>query len=397
MFQLLKNDKNMAIIALIAIVNALGYGIIIPILYSYSKKFGLSDFENGLLFALFSLCQFISTPIIGRLSDKYGRKPLLTISIAGTAVSFFIMAFAPSAIFLFLARALDGITAGNIPVALAVISDTATENNRTRAFGIISAAFGFGFVFGPAISAFTVGYSSAAPFLIAGTVSVVAVVMTALFLPETNKHIGEVKQGKIFDFKRLWHALFDPNVGPTFLITLFYFLAFSCALIYGFQPFTKQVLHLTTSQNAELFTLFGGVGLISQLFLVHRIAKFLGTKRAFAFGLTSTGVAMFIMFLSHSILLFAAASIILGLVNGIAQTLIPAILSQETDATSQGSVMGLNASYQSIGMIVGPILGGVLATMFIALPFLAGSIIMIICLALTTQIMKPGAKKESAF
>ena len=122
--QKLSENRNLAIIAVIAVVNALGYGIIIPILYSYSRKFGLSDFQNGLLFALFSLCSFLSTPLIGRLSDKYGRKPLLVISITGTAISFIIAAFAPSAIFLFLARALDGITAGNIPVASAVISDT---------------------------------------------------------------------------------------------------------------------------------------------------------------------------------------------------------------------------------------------------------------------------------
>src|SRR5438270_122372 len=100
-----KNNRNLLIIALIALVNMLGYGIVIPILYAYSKKFGLSDFQNGLLFATFSICQFIATPIIGRLSDKYGRKPLLLISIIGTAASFFTMAFAPNALFLFVARA----------------------------------------------------------------------------------------------------------------------------------------------------------------------------------------------------------------------------------------------------------------------------------------------------
>src|SRR5438132_4735839 len=113
---MLKTNRNLAIISLIALVNMLGYGIIIPILYAYSKKFGLSDFQNGLLFAMFSICQFIATPIIGRLSDKFGRKPMLLLSISGTAASFFLMAFAPSAIFLFIARGLDGLTAGNIPV-----------------------------------------------------------------------------------------------------------------------------------------------------------------------------------------------------------------------------------------------------------------------------------------
>src|SRR4051812_29218964 len=151
-------NRNLFIIALIVMVNMLGYGIIIPILYAYSKKYGLSDFENGLLFSIFSICQFISTPIIGRLSDKYGRRPMLLVSILGTAISFFMMAFAPNALFLGLARALDGLTAGNIPVAFAVISDSTKPEERAKAFGLIGSAFNFGFVFGPAISALTVGF-----------------------------------------------------------------------------------------------------------------------------------------------------------------------------------------------------------------------------------------------
>src|SRR5690348_6115429 len=149
---MVKGNRNLLIIALIALVNMLGYGIVIPILYAYSRKYGLSDFQNGLLFAIYSVCQFASTPIIGRLSDKYGRRPMLLLSIIGTAISFFMMAFAPNALFLFLARALDGLTAGNIPVAFAVISDTTTPEERPKAFGLVGAAFSFGFVFGPAIS-----------------------------------------------------------------------------------------------------------------------------------------------------------------------------------------------------------------------------------------------------
>src|SRR6266700_4471035 len=186
-------NRNLFIIALIALVNMLGYGIVIPILYAYSKKYGLSDFQNGLLFAMFSICQFISTPIIGRLSDKYGRRPLLLISIAGTAVSFFTMAFAPNALFLFIARALDGLTAGNIPVAFAVISDSTKTEERAKAFGLIGSAFSFGFIFGPAISALTLGFGASVPFIIAGIITIIAAVLTAVYLPETNQHMGEVQ------------------------------------------------------------------------------------------------------------------------------------------------------------------------------------------------------------
>lgn len=240
---MLKN-KNLFVIAIIVIVNALGYGIIIPVLYSYSLKYGLNDFQNGLLFSLFSICQFIATPLIGRLSDKYGRKPLLLISIGGTALSFFITAFAPSAIWLFIARALDGITAGNLPVASAVISDTTTSADRAKGFGIIGASFGFGFIFGPAISAFTLPWGKGAPFLVAGIVTLAAVLLTWLILPETNKHIGEVRGGKLFDFVGLFKTLWDPQVEKTLIITLLYACAFAL-FIYGFQPFAVKMLLLS--------------------------------------------------------------------------------------------------------------------------------------------------------
>jgi MFS family permease len=394
---MLKTNRNILIIALIALVNMLGYGIIIPIMYAYSKKFGISDFQNGLLFAVFSICQFISTPIIGRLSDKYGRKPLLLISITGTALSFFLMAFAPSAIFLFLARALDGITAGNIPVAFAVISDSTKPQERAKAFGIIGAAFNFGFVFGPAIAALTVGFGESVPFLFAGVVTVVAVLMTALYLPETNKHLGEVQTGKLFDLPKLWKTLFDPNVGVTFLISLVFFLAFSCAIIYGFQPFTLNILHMSPSENALLFTMFGVLGLISQTFLVGLATKKLGMKKAFRSSIMLTAVSFGLMFLSRSLALFVVASAILALANSVAQTLIPTILSQETDEKSQGSIMGLNTSYQSIGMIVGPILGGAVATTSIPNSFLVGAALMVVCFFLSFYVLRPGVKKESAF
>jgi MFS family permease len=392
-----KYHRNVLIVALVAMVNMLGYGIVFPILYAYSLKFGLNDFQNGLLFAIFSICQFISTPIIGRLSDKYGRRPMLLVSIIGTAVSFFMMAFAPSAIFLFLARALDGLTAGNVPVIFAVVSDSTKPEERAKAFGLIGSAFSFGFIFGPAISALTLGYGQAMPFLIAGGITIIATILTALFLPETNSHMGEVKKAKLFDFAKMWHTLFDPNVGVTFLISLVYFLAFSCAILYGFQPFTLNVLEMTQSENALLFTMFGTVGFLTQTFVVGRVSQKFGMKKAFSASMIFTALSFLIMFVSRSIPIFVIASIILALFNSISQTLIPTILSQEADAKSQGTIMGLNASYQSIGMIFGPILGGVVASWMVPLPFLVGSILVVFCFALTFKVLRPGVRQESAF
>ncbi len=390
------NNRNLLIISLVAIVNALGYGIIIPILYTYSQKYGLSDFQNGLLFSLFSIFQFFSTPIIGRMSDKYGRKPLLIISILGTAVSFFMSAFAPSAIFLFIARALDGLTAGNVPVASAVISDTTTMEERTKGFGIIGASFGFGFVFGPAISALTVGIFPSLPFIIAGVVSLVAVVITAIFLPETNRHIGEVKHGRLFDLGKLYHALFDPNIGATLLITLFYFLGLFL-FIYAFQPYAVKILKLEANQISLLFTMFGVIGLITQTLLVSRFTKKWGLKKTFVGAIVTSMFAFLVMFFIPILSMFIFSQAILSVANALMQTLVNTILSAETDAKSQGTILGLSASYMSIGQIFGPITGGILATISVPFPLVGSAVCSFICYLLSFHVLKPGVKKESAF
>ncbi len=381
-------------ISIIAVVNALGYGIIIPILYSYSQKFGLSDFQNGLLFASFSLCQFISTPVIGRLSDKYGRRPLLIISLLGTVGSFLMMAFAPSAIFLFLARALDGLTAGNIPVAMAVISDTTKPEDRAKGFGLIGAAFGFGFVAGPAISALTVGLGTAVPFLIAAAITIIAVILTAVILPETNKNMGEVKHTKMFDFPKLAKAIFDENVGKTLLVSLIFSIAFGL-LIYAYQPFSVKILGLDARHIALNFTIFGIVGLIAQALIIPKTVGKIEDKKILVGALMFSVLAFFGLFVARSYAVFILFSMFVSLSNAFVNPIIGTLLSKETDEKSQGEMMGVNASYVSIGTIVGPILGGALATLSIPMPFLGGSLFAVLCVVFAYQIFKKPAKVVS--
>lgn len=317
----------------------------------------------------------------------YGRKPLLVISLLGTVGSFLTMAFAPSAIFLFFARALDGLTAGNIPVAVAVISDTTKPEERARGFGIIGAAFGFGFVAGPAISAVTVGINPSIPFLIAAAITMISVILTWLVLPETNKHMGEIKHNKLFDFPKLIKAVKDENLGHTLLVSLVFSLAFGL-LIFAYQPFAVKVLALSPVQISINFTIFGIVGLIAQGFLIPQFSKRVTDKKLLVNSLIVAVIAFFAIFIAKSYLFFIIASILISVSNSFVQPLIQSLLSKETDEKSQGEIMGVNTSYMSIGTIFGPIIGGVLASLSIPSPFLGGSILSLVCVVIAWQIFK---------
>lgn len=383
-----KNTKRLLVTAAVTLVGALGYGIVIPILYPYSVKYGLSDFENGVLFSVFSICQFISTPIIGMLSDKYGRKPLLVISLIGTAFSFLIMAFAPNALFLFLARALDGFTAGNLPVAQAIISDTTSGKDRARGFGIIGACFGVGFIAGPTISAFTVGISLKLPFIIAAILSAIAVIMAIILLDETNTKMAEIKNKKLFDWRKLFSSIFEKNIGLTLLITFFWAFAFGM-FIYAFQPFSTKVLLLKPQHISLIFVLFGVIGFLSQIFLVGRLTKILGVLKAFNLALITLTISFILLFFTKNLYWLIFASIIMALSNSTVQTLTQTVLSEETPLERQGEIMGVNASYMSIGQIIGPMVAGALTLIAINYPFLMGGFFIFIAYIISTKIVLP--------
>lgn len=391
-----QQNKGLLAVSIITIVSTLGYGIVIPIWYSYAVKYGLNDFQNGLLFAVFSICQFISTPIIGRLSDKFGRRPLLLISILGTAISFFISAYAPNAIFLFLARALDGATAGNIPVAAAVISDSTPPEKRARGFGIIGASFGFGFLFGPIIASLSLGFGIHVPFIVAGTIAAIATALTFFILPETNSHIGEVAHEKLFNFKKLIESLFDKNIGKTLAISFLAATAFS-AFILAFQSYIVRVLHATPQQISLNFILIGVIGLISQAFIIPFVSKRVEDKKVLIFSLAWTGIVFLLLAFANNLIIFVALTLVNALGNGFIGPIIQSMLSKEVDAKSQGSIMGLNTSYASLGQILGPIIGGSMAVISITSPFILASIASIICVLLAIKILRQPSAPVSEF
>src|SRR5438445_8457504 len=177
--------RPLLIIFLTIFVNLVGFGIIIPLLPFYAESFGASPLVIGLLFAVFSLCQLASAPALGDLSDRYGRRPVLIFSLAGTVVSFVMLAMAHSVAMLFAARIVDGLSGGNISTARAYVADVTAPKDRARAYGLIGAAFGLGFIFGPALSGVLARISYVAPIWAAAALTLVATAMAWLWLPET--------------------------------------------------------------------------------------------------------------------------------------------------------------------------------------------------------------------
>src|SRR5437762_6172056 len=184
--------RPLLIIFLTIFVNLVGFGIIIPLLPFYAETFGASPIVVGLLFAVFSLCQLAAAPILGDLSDRYGRRPVLIFSLAGTVVSFVMLALAHSVAMLFVARIVDGLSGGNISTARAYVADVTEPKDRARAYGILGAAFGLGFIFGPALSGVLARVSYTAPIWAAAGITVVATIMAWVWLPETvhRAHAG---------------------------------------------------------------------------------------------------------------------------------------------------------------------------------------------------------------
>ena len=215
-------NRTFWIIALIAFINSLSLTILIPIIYLYGKEFGLNELQTSFLFSIYSVAQFFATPIIGKFSDRFGRKPLLIISLAGTVIANFLAGTATSATIFFLARLLDGLTGGNNSVAQAVISDVTNRENRAKGFGIFGAAFGLGFVLGPVISLLAQRISLGAAFLVSGVIAMVALLITIFFLPETIKNKAEIAHN-IFDLGlgNLIKGLVIPRVGILLVINFF--------------------------------------------------------------------------------------------------------------------------------------------------------------------------------
>ncbi|KKJ01308.1 MFS transporter [Prochlorothrix hollandica] len=366
------------VIALIAFINSVSFTIIIPILYPYAKELGLTDFEASLLTTAYAISQFLATPILGRLSDAWGRKPLLIASLIGTVVANLISSVATVAWVLFAARILDGLTGGNNSIANAIISDSTEPQERPKAFGLFDAAFRSGFVTGPAISygaqllpplpgVSPLGMSFAAAALIA----LVSVVLTWVILPETlpAQKRSSVSWGwGMFGLDKMVTGLVQVPLGNVFTLTLLSGITFT-VFTFGFQPFFLEVLNQDAKGLAILFTVFGVLGIMAQIFFVGPLTRRFNLVQLLCAAIAARSLIFLLIPTLPTLPVFVLLICSLSLTNAFPMPILTTLISLKSDPQKQGEMMGLNASYLSMSNAIGPMVSGWLVGFGYGVPF----------------------------
>lgn len=358
------------------LVDVLGFTIILPLLPFYSERLGASPTIVGALVSTYALCQLISGPILGQLSDQHGRRPLLIVSQVGTLAGFVLLALSRQIWLLFLARAVDGATAGNLTIAQAYISDVTKPQNRAKSFALIGIAFGFGFLVGPAISGFLAHYYGyEAPIFAACGLSFTTIICSIFLLPRREPvHIRneeeELNPGpggrrlSLLSWGEYRKYFRDPQLARLLLQWLFFAFSFS-TFISGFALFAERRYlwnghPVGVREVGYIFAFTGFIGMIMQGGVVGRLVQWLGEPRVIKIGFITSFLGDVAIGFTRTIgqLLWVA-----GLANVGAAGLRPSltsVITQKADKREVGVVIGLTQSLMSIAQITAPIISGLL-------------------------------------
>jgi MFS transporter, DHA1 family, tetracycline resistance protein len=341
-------------------IDLVGFGIVIPVLpfYVSSSRFNASPRSVGLLFASYSVMQFIFAPILGRLSDKHGRRPVLLISIIGTGISFLILGFAHTLWVLFLGRILDGITGGNISTAQAYIADSTTKENRAKGMGLVGAAFGLGFVFGPAIGGVLSHWGIGVPFFFAAGLAFANAILLYFTLPETvtADHPARVSAAGGRDWTAVKRALKQPKLGFILAIYFLFIVAFSI-MTTTFSLFTRFRFGYNAASTGYLFAYVGIIGAFIQGGLIGRLVKKFGELALILIGALLFALSLFLIPFAGPqtgllTLLIVGAAFAVG--NSLATPSLTSLASKSANEADQGIVLGVTQSVASLARAVGP-------------------------------------------
>lgn len=352
--------RNFSLLYLAVFINIVGFGMIIPLLPFYAQSFGASNTQIGLLAVSFSITQFLASPFFGRISDRIGRKPILAISLFGSALSFLFFGLAQSLLWLFILRALHGIfSAGAFPIASAYIGDTTSREERTKYMSRLAAVFALGFVFGPAFSGILSGNNLTLPFFAASIVSAANAIFIWLFLPEslTKKEKGIALKEGLVNIGAMVSA-FRGDFGIFFLLLFSWAFALS-NLQLAFPLFSQEHFSFMASDNGYFFAFIGTVAAIVQWVILPKISRFFVDSRIMAIGILLAAIGQFLVPWAKTIFGLYLATAIYTFGSSMLRPVINSILSKET-REGQGTTMGLAFSFESLGRIAGPLSAGFL-------------------------------------
>ena len=386
------------LIFLTVFIDLIGFGLVIPALPTYAQQFHASDTTIGLLIAAYSLMQMLFMPFWGRLSDRVGRKPILLISLAFSAVGYLIWGFAGSLALLFVSRMVAGFGNANLAVAQAYITDVTSEEERAKGMGLVGAAFGLGFVLGPAIgsglTALNLGLSSLG--FVAAAISIIDFILTAMLLKEPEGRSNAASQRYGMEPSFYMDALSDRKLRASF--ALFFLSTFAFANMEAtLVLLTNSQFGFDNMQNMIMFTYIGVVMVIVQGGLIHRLVKKVGEKNLITLGTVLVAIGLLLTPVTNNVAVLYVALAILAFGSGINTPANQSILSKLAPAEKAGGIMGVGQSLSTLGRILGPVVGAyAFQHMGSASPYVIGAVVMLSATALSFARPRTETKRASS-
>lgn len=393
-----KKRSPLSTIFLTTFIDLLGVSIVIPVLPSVflapdtqivAASMALSQREllYGLLITVFPLMQFFGAPLLGSLSDKYGRKPILIISLIGACIGYFLFAYAIQAEILwllFIARMIPGFFGGNIAVAMSAIADISTPESKPKNFGLVGLAFGLGFILGPAIGGFLADsevvswFHHDTPFWFTGILTFLNIMLAWWAFPETLKE--KQPNAKVSMWKSVKHihtAFKKPNLRSVFSISLLITLGFA----FFTQFFSVYLIEEFQYSEKDIGLLFGWIGIwlaITQGGLVRIISKQVTPVKVLMYSILGLSLAIFLMLLPKETWWFYVLNPLIAISYGLTSPNLTTLISEQASEKDQGEILGINQSMQSLGNIFPPLIAGYIMHIDGRLPMLIGSVVVII-------------------
>lgn len=387
-------DRRLGLLFLAVLVDLIGFGIVLPLLPLYAEGFGASGFQVGLLVAVYSLVQLVMAPLWGRLSDRIGRRPVVVLGLLGSSAAYVVFAQADSLAVLFASRIVGGIGGSTIPVAQAYIADVTPPSRRAGNMGLIGAAFGLGFVIGPALGAFLAGVSPGsptAPGYVAAALCIANALAALAWLPESRSRKAGAAATPTpgFSLAAAWR---DAASSGQIRLVLTGYLCITMGFS-ALQP-TLSLLALErfgmgARQAGLLFALLGVVSAVVQGGLVRRVAPRTGERRLLLGSVLPFVLGLLVVGWSPTPAALLAGLALVGIGYGGAIPSVLGLLSRAAHPERQGAVLGVGQSVGSLARVLGPLLAGFLFDVRLALPYMAGAALVLIGAAVSSRLVQP--------